>query len=97
MLLKNIKVSTLKTAIGFTFCSFWFTRMVLTEDDKLFSDIFNNMKGRATNPGKLGTASLAFGIDDMEVMKKNQVVVEFVYSKPKNIKVYSQNQDYLIR
>lgn len=65
----------------------------LTEEDKLFLDIFINMNGRVTNPGKLGVAGLALATEDMTALKKNQVVVEFVYYKAQKITVYSQKAE----
>ncbi|ERI94203.1 hypothetical protein HMPREF1982_01215 [Clostridiales bacterium oral taxon 876 str. F0540] len=62
----------------------------LTESDKLFSDIFINMNGRVKNSDEMGEYALAFGIEDMKNLKKDQTVVEFVYSKAANITVYNQ-------
>jgi hypothetical protein len=66
---------------------------ILTENDKLFSDIFTNMNGRVTNPGNLGMVELAFPIQEMEAMKKSQIVVEFIYTKTQKITVYSEKRE----
>lgn len=50
----------------------------LTKDDKLFPDIFSKMNSRVTS---ISEAALAFDKESMEKTKKNEVVVEFVYSK----------------
>lgn len=66
----------------------------LTEEDKIFSDIFITMNGRVKHPERLGQYSLAFGIDDMNNLKKNETVVEFIYSKAADITVHAQKTEF---
>jgi hypothetical protein len=50
----------------------------LTKNDKLFSELFSRMNSRVSS---ISEAALAFDKESMEKTKKNEILIEFLYSK----------------
>jgi hypothetical protein len=65
----------------------------VAKDSKLFSDIVIKMNSRVYG-GLGGSAGLAFNKESMENMKKNEIVVEFIYSKKQKLKGAGPSREY---
>jgi hypothetical protein len=72
------------------------TTQTITKDSNLFSDILIKMNSRVKEPSTAALALNKTSVDNnsMEIIKKNEIVVEFVYSRKQKLKGVDSSREY---